>query len=538
MNQSKQFASTTRAASGLNPYTGVFGKSELLHLLRRTMFGVKKSTLTTFSGKSMNVVLDAILTNTNDPNNKPLGNYTDTTIPLGQTWVHSPENGGYNNQRRQSYRAWWLKSIVNQKDSITEKLVLFWHNHFATEVSDDSACLGYWYNVNLRKNHLGNFKTFTKEISIDPLMLRYLNGYLNIKSAPDENYARELQELFTLGKGVGSKYTEDDVKAAAKVLTGYQVITNTSTITPAVTQPYSIFNPTRHDVSTKQFSSFYGNKTIAGKTGTAGTTELDELIDMIFLQPEVAKHICRKLYRYFVYYDIDQATEDNIITPLADIFRNNNYEIKPVLKALFSSEHFFDVANKGCVIKTPVDNVVGLVREAGTTFLDDSNITSQYTQYNLLHSYAGVLLQVIGDPPNVAGWQAYYQVPMYHEFWINTFTLPNRRNITSGLILNTFGRGISTDLLAYVKTMDNPEDPNKLIAELLELHISIKIDPNLINSLKTNTLLGGLTNDTYWTQAWNEYLANPTNNTKMKLVLTRIQGLLNSIYNLNEYQLS
>ena len=185
-------------------------------------------------------------------------------------------------------------------------------------------------------------------------MLRYLNGYVNTASAPDENYARELQELFTLGKGPAVQYTEADVRTAARVLTGWRI--NTTNYT-------SYFDATRHDTAAKVFSSFYGGKTITGKTGAAGATETDELIDMIFLKDEVSKFICRRLYRWFVYYKIDAAVELNIIEPLAKIFRDNNYEIKPVMRALLQSEHFYDVLNQGCLIKSPVDLIVGHLRE-------------------------------------------------------------------------------------------------------------------------------------------------------------------------------
>ena len=131
-------------------------------------------------------------------------------------------------------------------------------------------------------------------------MLIYLNGDKNAKTAPDENYARELQELFTLGKGPGSKYTEADVKAAARVLTGWRVERFGVT---------SYFDATRHETGDKVFSSFYNDTTIKGKSSAAGANETDELVDMIFQQNEVAMYLCRKLYRYFVYYDIDTTTE-------------------------------------------------------------------------------------------------------------------------------------------------------------------------------------------------------------------------------------
>jgi uncharacterized protein (DUF1800 family) len=188
-------------------------------------------------------------------------------------------------------------------------------------------------------------------------MLYYLNGRLNTKRAPDENYARELQELFTLGKGSGSKYTEDDVKQTARVLTGF-------TINPT-TSPFSTsFVSANHDTGDKTFSSFYGNTVIKGRTGiNAGMDELKDLLDMIFNVEEVSKFICRRLYKYFVYYELDSTIETNVIEPLAKVFRDNGYEIKPVLKTLFESEHFYDVWNRGAMIKDPLSHTVGYLRQ-------------------------------------------------------------------------------------------------------------------------------------------------------------------------------
>jgi uncharacterized protein (DUF1800 family) len=232
-----------------------------------------------------------------------------------------------------------------QERSIHEKMILFWHNHFSTEADTvrDARYL-YKHHSLLRKFALGNFKTFVREMSIDPAMLVYLNGNKNTKTAPDENYGRELQELFTMGKGSDSKYTEDDVKAAAKVLTGYVV--------DALKIDYS-FTPSRHDTSDKTFSAYYNNTVIKGKSGTDGILELDELINMLFQKEELSKFICRKIYQFFVHYDLNETVEKNVITPLAEIFRKNNFEITPVLSTLFKSQFFYDAQLYGAVIKSP-----------------------------------------------------------------------------------------------------------------------------------------------------------------------------------------
>ena len=190
-------------------------------------------------------------------------------------------------------------------------------------------------------------------------MQKYLKGEKKTATAPNENYGRELQELFTIGKDATGNppYTEDDVKAAARVLTGWR--NDLVAGTTSANGFNSYFDPAKHDTADKQFSAFYNYTQINGLSGTGAVSELDDLLNMIFAKDEVSLFICRKLYRYFVYYEIDAATEQNVIVPLAAVFRSNNYEIVPVLDVLFRSEHFFDVLNQGCLIKNPIDFSVG-----------------------------------------------------------------------------------------------------------------------------------------------------------------------------------
>ena len=266
--------------------------------------------------------------------------------------------------------------MLNQTRSLTEKMTLFFHNFLATQtavINDARYC--YNNNALLRANSLGNFKTLLRGVTTDCGMLVYLNGNTNTAAAPNENYGREMQELFTVGKGPDSLYTQADVEAAAHVLTGWK--DNSTTIS-------SVFNASHHDTTDKQFSAFYNNTVIKGQTGANGANETDQLIDMVFAQPECAKFFSRKLYTWFVYYDIDQNVEDNIITPLSQIIIQNNYDIIPALSALLKSEHFFDPLNMGCMIKNPIDHTVGMCRQFNITFPDSSNLTNQYNAWALI----------------------------------------------------------------------------------------------------------------------------------------------------------
>ncbi|MBA4196732.1 MAG: DUF1800 domain-containing protein [Chitinophaga sp.] len=538
-----EFHTAAPPTSGLTPYSGVFSENEIIHLLRRTMFGAKKQDIVYFLGKNLTQVVNELLNPVAPLPAPPLKDYTvpttvttpDNNINLGQTWVNDPNNdGGINSLRRASFKKWWVEVMINQDRSIREKITLFWHNHFATATADiGNSQFVYKHHSMLRANALGNFKTLTKAVTIDPAMLVFLNGQYNTATAPDENYGRELQELFCCGKGPNSLYTEADVKAAAKVLTGWQ--NNATTIS-------SLFTSSRHDSTNKQFSSFYNNTLITGRTGaTAGDTEIDALLTMIFSTDEVAKYICRRIYRWFVYYDIDDTIENNIITPLANILRTNNYEIKPVLSTLLQSQHFFDTLNRGCIIKSPVDLVIGMSRELNLPFQPLTDYITNYGYYNYYISWLTAMQQDIGDPPDVSGWKAYYQAPQFYEIWINSDTLPKRNQFTDIMIVSGYtfnGKKLIIDATEYFKLLSNPANPNTLISDACKYLLAVDISAASKAQIKTDILLGGQTNDAYWSDAWNKFISTPTDTANAATVKNRARDLIKYLMDLPEYQLS
>jgi uncharacterized protein (DUF1800 family) len=533
-----------RSAAGLEPYSGTWGTEQMLHLLRRTTFGARWSDLQTIKTKTLSETIDLLLAELPQPA-PPVNNYSTTAdvtgVLPGETWVNAVYNSTVNSSRTSSWKSWWIDRMISQPLSLREKMTLFWHNHFATETASvDNARYIYNHNALLRSFAFGNFKELTRRITIDPAMLRYLNGYANTKTAPDENYGRELQELFTIGKGPDSHYTEDDVKNAARVLTGWRIDSTTY---------LSYFDSTRHDTASKTFSSFYQSTVITGRTGTtAGSLELDDLMNMIFAQNEAAKHLARKLYRFFVYYIIDQSVETNVITPLADIIRSNNYEIKPALSALFNSAHFFDPLNMGCVIKSPVDLTVGLCREyninAVSTAVPPVDLTDnqRYGIWDYVRSQSALMQMNPGDPPDVAGWSAFYQEPQFYEIWINADTLPRRNQFTDTMISTVGYTRSSTrlmiDVIEYAKQFPDPSDPVALMNGIVEHLYAIPISQSLKTSLMTSSLLSGQASLHYWTDAWNAYIANPIDTAARNAVITRLRTLLKSLMNAAEYQLA
>lgn len=529
-----------RTSSGLTKYAGSWGADQTKHLLSRTLFGYTKAELDSFSGKSLETAVADILNINNTAPDPPLNNYgtganTDPNVPLGQTWINAQPSGTLDGLRRQSYLSWWTGQIIYRDSTIREKMVLFWHNHLATDtdtVGDPLMC--YNHNKLLRKYALGNFRSLIHDVTIDAAMLVYLNGAYNTKFAPDENYARELFELFTLGKGPDSKYTEDDVKAAARLLTGWKIQRSTWPINVT-------FDLNRHDTANKQFSSFFNNTVVTGRnTSTAGSDELEDLLDMVFAQSEVAKFICRKLYRFFVYYEIDANTETNVIEPLADLFRSSNYEIKPVLEKLLLSEHFYDVANRGCYIKTPLDHVIGYVKQTQMILPGTSNgVAAIYDHWIFMWYYSAIIGLQLGQPPNVAGWAAWYQEPLYHEIWINSDSLPKRNQFSDYFLVAGYNRAGFTSKVSvtdFAKLFSDPSDADKLVDEALDFLLPMPPSTDLHDKIIEALLPGGIPK-VNWTNAWITFENNPGNTSNTNTVNALLANMFKTIMNLSEYQL-
>lgn len=526
-----------RTTTGIDPIaSSQWTVDTAAHLLRRTTFGARRSEILALASVSLEAAVSQLLADLPDVA-PPRG-------PSGEDWVNATYNGQMEGTYRNYLKAWWIGVMVNQAISIREKMVLFWHNHFANEAADvNDARAMYKQNALFRKYAIGNFKTLVKEVTLDPAMLVYLNGYLNRgdgNNIPDENYARELFELFTIGKGPQiadgdyTNYTEQDVKAASRVLTGYRTIRGATPVT-------SFFDPARHDVkpAPKQFSHHFGNRIIATRTGADGARELDDLLDMIFEKSETARFICRKFYRWFVYYDIDENVERNVIEPLAQIMIQSDFEVKPVLEALLKSQHFYDYNNVGCYIQTPLDFVVGKFRQLNQN-PPDLSLYTNYALANRLRTTAANLGMDVFDPPDVAGWKAYYQLPDFYKLWINTTTLPTRGQYSDAL-LNGIRAGSTTfrtDPIAYARTMSNPADPFRLIddlaSELSPISLTAKQKEGLMYDVM-GLVKGG---EYEWTQRWRNEPPYTDTAQNTQIITRSLSALLRAILRMAEAQLA
>lgn len=518
----------------IDPIEGTLGENKARHLLSRCMFGHQKEDIELIKSLNIEQALNYLFEPIEQPT-LPLGvdNRDEATV-IGTTWVNKPYNSNANIYRLNSLKSWWISQLLNPQVSIREKMVLFWHNHFAVESRKvNNAGQLFQYNQLLRENAWGNFRELTEAITTLPAMLNYLDGNNNQADAPNENFARELFELYTLGTGEliesgnYTTFTESDVQEAARVLTGWQIVDNGTAIN---------FNGQLHDSETKIFSEVFNNNQIDNE----GENEYKSLIEMIFNQDETARFIVRKLYRWFVYYVIDEEIETNIIQPLAEILRDNNYDIEPVLKTLLSSQHFFDLDMEGCLIKNPVDLIIGTLKSAKFQFPSDSDYVNQYAIWLLFHQQIAEIGMELGNPPDVAGWPAYFQNPEYHQLWINAFTISQRAKLTNLVTsengINNKGVAYYADLIGLAESTSDPSNANTLINELTDNFFPKAIQQQQKDDLK-EILLPGLP-DSEWKNEWQSFQSNPNDESKKVTIERKIRNLVQTMFKMAEYQLS
>ncbi len=537
----------------LDARTEPLDSQQAAHLLRRATFGPTPSEIASFVGLTPAQGVQKLLDNISYVSSPlPPIEFDETKPNAGQTYLHKPFNGDRNFWFGTYVKYWWMGQMARQDvpPSLLDKLTLFWQNHFVTTRNevDDYRFVDRYLRL-LRNNALGSFRFLVKAITKDPAMLRYLNGNQNVKGSPNENYARELQELFTVGNkdfAGNNNYTEDDVKAAARVLTGWNY---TNYYTEGSTSFETTFTPNRHDTTDKVFSSHYGNTTIAGRSGaTAGDDELNDLVTMLLNHPETPRFICRKLYRWYVNPNVSQEIEDNVIVPLATFFKSpgNDYAVMPVVKKLLSSDIFYDSANRGAIVKSPAELMIGSIRFFKQPI---PNMMSEYVAYRRLMEFFHwnmIDMQLdLMDQPSVFGYEPYYQ-PGYSANWVNTTTLALRSNFTDALIWRWFqvlpGYQLGIDLLAWVTSMQ----PNFSNLNTPAISCEVVLDGFLKNLFATdlfppqkeflldNIMMMGFSRTT-WLFEWNAYRTDPSNTDRQNTILWRTRSLMRYLLRMAEY---
>ncbi|MFK7786367.1 MAG: DUF1800 family protein [Crocinitomicaceae bacterium] len=527
------------------PYSGPWTKVEAGHLLRRTMFGpTNQQMLTAVSDGMATAVANLLQIPIID---EPLAFLPQETVTaFGNSWVNDvyptaqADIQATIDARNISLAAWLLKRINEEQFSIAEKMCLFWHNHFAAVAAPESR-MTFEYFALIRQYALGNFRQFVKDMTINPSMLWFLNGATNSVINPNENYARELLELYTVGKGpqIGpgdyTNYTEDDVAAGAKILTGYFVDVLGGLSQPG--PPPAMFEPLLHDTTTKTLSYHFGSVSVAN----TGINEYSDYIDIIFGQDAVAEHISRKLYRYFVNYDLTTDVETNVIPIMAATMIANNYDILPVMSELLQSEHFYDVSVRGALIKSPIEMSFSMFNSTesipGIDLLSDSDV--YLTVYQFFLSNMG---QSYLEPPSVAGWPAYYQAPAFSQLWVNSALLKTRFQIAEFMTAPS-ANGIpgsitsSTWELSILTFLDNLSSPGSAPAVIDD--IADIFAPKGISATQKLILKAVLTNglpDFEWTLEYNAYLANPGNSMYSDPVEQQVKNVLSQVFRMPEFQ--
>ncbi|MCB0636675.1 MAG: DUF1800 domain-containing protein [Lewinella sp.] len=392
-----------------------WNRDRVQHLYRRLGFGATLAQLSAGVAMSPGDLVDQLL------------DTAAATPPYDEPeWANwtTADYDDFNSQRIEQfieYARRWTEGML--EDGIREKMTLFWHNHFVTRF-EDYFCPSYLYSYHtlLQEKAFGNFRDFVYEVGINSAMLVFLNGVQNTRFSPNENYARELYELFTLGQDNG--YTQQDIVETAKALTGY---------IGGAEEPFC---------QPLYFVDFFhdnGTKTIFGQTGNWG---YDDVIDILFTEraDQIATHICSKLYRHFVHFEVDEA----IVAGLAQTLRDNDWELLPVYKQLFKSEHFFDEYVIGVYIKSPIDIMVGFFLDAGLPY------NAQLVDIILYGSSQQG--QAVFNPVDVAGWPG-------NRSWIDANALTGRWQYFDAFIFNAYQNTPQVLVTLAQELSDDSNDP-------------------------------------------------------------------------------
>lgn len=362
----------------------------LKHLYSRASFGICYHELQQLSGTPVEKAFERLMEQSEKA--APLQEVTERLMrPPKESNPSEEEIKDYlrrRNEQEQQVNIGWMKRLAEAGCPFLEKMTLFWHGHFACRTND-----GYYLqqlnNIH-RKNALGNFRTMLLEVSQAPAMLSFLNNQQNKKAHPNENFARELMELFTLGRGY---YTENDVKEAARAFTGWQYNRDSGEF---------FFNERQHDSGTKVF------------LGQKGSFSGEEIIDIILQKKQTAFFIAEKLYKFFV----NDIPDPRHVEELGNLFYAGGYEMKPLLKKLFTADWFYHSRNVGNKIKSPVELLTGLNRQ----------FNIRYENERILLQLQRSMGQALFYPPNVAGWPG-------GRSWIDSSSLLTRMKLPS-LLLN------------------------------------------------------------------------------------------------------
>ena len=412
-----------------------WGPKWAAHLYRRAAFGAGREDLEESGRLGLQGTLDLLC------QGRPFAaEILETLVDVGRVAADDDEGGD-------QLRGWWLYCMLQGGHPLREKMTLFWHNHFATSLAKvQNPVLMFGQNCLLRTHALGRFGPLLQAISRDPAMMVWLDSNSNVRGKPNENYARELMELFSLGVG---HYTENDVRAAARAFTGWRT-----------DGAGFVFEPRLHDG---------GLKTFLGQTGDWDGVDV---VRVVLEQPATARFIVRKLYHFLISEKAEPP--DALLEPLCESFRKSKYDITALVRTMLASRLFYSDHAFRQRIKGPVEYVLGAVRAVYRPFSEDAADYRSLPQ-RVLVPWLASMGQILFEPPNVKGWPG-------GPSWLNTSTMLARDNFAGALAMGTLwsspGAGLSnsktpisppTDQAAAKKTklpqpVDAPEEPAPAVA--------------------------------------------------------------------------
>lgn len=366
-------------------------QKKIQHLYWRAGFGIGIDELKAIEQKPLNKIVDNLFLTAKKVNNLkfPLNDELISRFNSKERPIRMKafQEGA---QQVKQINIKWVKQMANTPNPLLERMTLFWHGHFACIIVNNPF-FAKKYNNHIRKFALGNFKDLVLAIAKDGAMIRFLNNQQNNKKHPNENFARELLELFTIGRG---NYTEKDIKESARAFTGWKT-DNSGKFK---------FIKNQHD---------FGEKVFMGKKGNFSG---EDIVDIILKNKNTARFIVTKIYKYFV----NNKVNSNHIESLTNLFYNSAYDIKILMHKIFSSKWFYDVEHVGTKVKSPIDLIVGIYKTLDLKFETDETI----------FHFERSLGQILFRPPNVAGWQR-------HQNWIDNSSLITRLTMTSQIIRNS-----------------------------------------------------------------------------------------------------
>lgn len=440
---------------------------EAAHLLRRMGFGGPPNEINALVALGREGAVDQLI-NYDRIDNSEMENALPALIPL------------YKINSSTFMRRWWFLRMMLTKRPFEEKLTLFWHNHFATSEVKTFFLQIFYQNLTLRTYALARFDDLLLQVAQDAAMLFWLDGINSIKGNANENFARELQELFTLGitdvVTGEANYSEQDVKEIARAFTGWScVIPNPKKLKPN--------KPSKYLFQIKGNDHDDGGKTIYGQTANFGG---EDVLAVIAARRATPRYLVKKLFEFFVYPLNDDATDRATIEKFADVYMSSDHSIKALLRAIFVSDEFFSDRARFALIKNPVELIVGSLRMLSAHYVDiGAEEGSAGLKYIPLYRASSDMGMDLFAPPDVSGWKL-------NAAWINTSTLLARYNFANTLISNrqndaqTFGPLVTNSQLKRNTTTTAEGTVNNFLHLLGPLNVDAETVQRLASYLQTD----------------------------------------------------